>query len=126
VFAGAVKALLEKIDPDRRMRRKERARKLAAGTRGRGIAQAVKDVVWRRDEGRCVYKIPDGRACGARAGLEFDHVHPRALGGPSSAENLRLLCRTHNDLEARRVFGGAVIDAAVARRRGALRRGVKI
>lgn len=126
VFAGALKVLLEKIDPGRRRRRRERARRLAAGARSRGISRAVKDEVWERDGGRCVYPGPGGGVCGARAGLEFDHVRAWAKGGSSDAANIRLLCRSHNDLEARRVFGAALVDAAVARRRSALRKEVKI
>lgn len=126
VLAGAIKALLAKIDPDRRIRRKERVRRLRAGALSRNISQSVKDEVWRRDGGRCAFEAPGGRACGARANLEFDHVRPWALGGSAVTGNIRLLCRAHNDLEARRVFGGAVIDAAAARRRGALRRGGEI
>ena len=126
VFAGALKVLLDKIDPDKRRRRRERARRLAAGARSRRISQAVKDEVWDRDGGRCVYPGPGGGVCGARAGLEFDHVRPWARGGSSDAANLRLLCRAHNDLEARKAFGGALVDAAAARRRAALRREVKI
>ncbi|MBI5246070.1 MAG: HNH endonuclease [Elusimicrobia bacterium] len=118
VFGGAIKALLEKIDPDQRQRRKERARRLAAGRRSRGIAATVKDVVWRRDGGRCSYQSEESRACGARAGLEFDHVRPWALGGSSDPVNVRLLCRAHNQLEARRVFGDAKIDAAIGASRG--------
>ncbi|MDE2143013.1 MAG: HNH endonuclease [Elusimicrobia bacterium] len=50
--------------------------------------------------------------------MEFDHVTPRASGGPSDdPANLRLLCRAHNDLEARRIFGDAAMDAAAAHRR---------
>lgn len=127
VFSGALKVLLEKIDPDRRRRRKDRARRLAAGSRRRDISRAVKDEVWSRDGGRCSFRADAGRVCGARAGLEFDHVKPWALGGGSGdASNVRLLCRAHNDLEARRVFGSAYVDAAVARRKAALRREVKI
>ncbi|MBI2387322.1 MAG: HNH endonuclease [Elusimicrobia bacterium] len=127
VFAGALKVLLDKIDPDRRRRRRDRARRLAAGARSRDIPRAVKDEVWDRDGGRCAFRSDAGRVCGARAGLEFDHVRPWALGGGSGdAANVRLLCRTHNDLEARRAFGGALVDAAVARRRDGLRREVKI
>ncbi|MDP3543502.1 MAG: HNH endonuclease signature motif containing protein [Elusimicrobiota bacterium] len=126
VFAGALKVLLDKIDPDRRRRRRERARRLAAGARSCGTSRAVKDEVWERDGGRCVYPGPGGGVCGARAGLEFDHVRPWARGGSNDAANVRLLCRAHNDLEARREFGGALIDAAVARRRTALRREAKI
>lgn len=126
VFAGALKVLLDKIDPDKRRRRRERARRLAAGARSRKIPQAVKDEVWDRDGGRCVYPALGGGVCGARAGLEFDHVRPWARGGSGEVENIRLLCRAHNDLEARKGFGGALVDAAAARRRAALRREVKI
>lgn len=127
VFGGAIRALLDKIDPEKRKRRRDRGRRLLAGARSRHIPAAIKDEVWDRDGGRCVYESPDGRACGARANLEFDHVRPWALGGGSGdAANIRLLCRAHNDLEARKAFGGALVDAAVARRRDALRRGVKI
>lgn len=127
VFGGAIRALLEKIDPEKRKRRKDRGRRLLAGARSRHIPAEVKDEVWRRDGGRCVYESPDGRACGARANLEFDHVRPWALGGGSGdARNVRLLCRTHNDLEARKAFGAALVDAAVARRRDGLRNGAKI
>lgn len=125
VFSGAMRALLEKIDPDRRRRRKDRARRLAAGTRSRHIARAVKDEVWARDGGRCGYPGDGGRVCGARAGLQFDHVKPWALGGGGGAENVRLLCRAHNDLEARKAFGSGVIDAAISRRRGRLAEGAE-
>lgn len=117
VFAGAMRALLDKIEPDKRSRRKDRVRRLAAGARSRYIARAVKDEVWLRDGGRCVYPGEGGRVCGSRAGLQFDHVKPWARGGASDAGNIRLLCRAHNDLEARRVFGSRFID---------LRKGVKI
>ncbi len=38
------------------------------------IPQRVKEAVWRRDGGRCVY-------CGSNAGLEFDHVIPHTQKG---------------------------------------------
>jgi hypothetical protein len=37
--------------------------------------------------------------------LEFDHIQPLALGGTTTPENLRLLCRAHNQFEAERVLG---------------------
>ncbi len=71
--------------------------------RSRVIPQAVKDEVWRRDEGRCSYAAPDGRRCEARAGLEYDHIVPWVFGGRSDAAvNIRLLCRAHNQWAARR------------------------
>ncbi len=40
-----------------------------------------------------------------RAFLEFHHIRPYALGGPTSAENISLRCRRHNQYEAELVFG---------------------
>ncbi|WP_371869309.1 HNH endonuclease [Anaeromyxobacter diazotrophicus] len=42
--------------------------------------------------------------------LELDHIHPVALGGRSTADNLRLVCRTHNSLHAEQVFGREHMD----------------
>lgn len=71
----------------------------------RAIPIAVRREVWLRDGGCCAWTSPDGRRCGSRWKLEFDHVQPVAQGGPSTADNLRLTCRTHNVLHAELVFG---------------------
>ena len=123
VFAEALRALLKDIDPERRfLRRIRRPRaKEGSGAPGRAIPRRVRNEVWRRDGGRCAFFAPDGRLCGSRAGLEVDHVRPWAQGGVSDdANNLRLLCRAHNQLAARRAFGDAHIDAAIARSRRSL------
>ena len=113
VFEAAIAALLDKIDPERRIRR----RIPRPSPSRRKVSPALRDAVWRRDGSRCVFRSSDGRICGARAGLQIDHVVPWARGGTSNdARNLRLLCRAHNLLEARRIFGDAAIDAAAARR----------
>lgn len=132
LFEAAVEALLERVDPERRVRRREArasagscpgpggraAGTPAVGRPGRRIPVAVKDAVWRRDAGRCTFVGPDGERCPESARLEYDHIVPWALGGRSDeASNLRLACRTHNALEARRVFGEAAISAAIARAR---------
>lgn len=94
------------------LNRRDPCRKAAAPERPpraretRRIPRWVRDRVWRRDEGRCAFISPDGRRCAARSGLEFDHVKPWALGGGSDdPRNVRLLCRAHNLLLARRTFG---------------------
>lgn len=71
----------------------------------RAIPRRIRDEVYVRDGGRCTFRGPDGRRCGSRHDLQIDHIIPRALGGDSSPENLRLLCGRHNRLEAERVFG---------------------
>ncbi|MBI4060652.1 MAG: HNH endonuclease [Elusimicrobia bacterium] len=74
------------------------------------IAAPVRRAVWARDGGRCVYVGPGGVRCESRRMLEFDHRRPRSRGGENSVENLRLLCRPHNDAERRRILGeGKVI-----------------
>ena len=46
-----------------------------------------------------------GLRCTSRWALEIDHCQPVALGGSSSPENLRCLCRTHNAYAAVKIFG---------------------
>jgi hypothetical protein len=55
----------------------------------RPIPQEVKDLVWRRDQGRCVQ-------CGSRHRLEFDHIIPFSRGGASTYRNVQLLCENCN------------------------------
>lgn len=62
----------------------------------RHVPAEVKRAVWMRDRGRCAFVGEAGRRCEERRFLEFDHVRPHAVGGPPTAENLRLACRAHN------------------------------
>ena len=78
---------------------------------GRYIPAQMRREVWQRDGARCTFHAPDGRRCESRRDLEYDHVLPVAKGGRTCAENLRLLCRTHNQFEAERAFGRAHMDA---------------
>ena len=73
--------------------------------------------VYARDQGQCTFVAQDGRRCGAREFIEFDHIEPRALGGPPTAANLRLRCRAHNQLYARQCYGDHHMATAVARAR---------
>jgi hypothetical protein len=84
------------------------------------ISAAVKREVWIRDKGRCQWPLESGGICGSTWRLQVDHVVPLALGGTSTAGNLRVLCTVHNDLAARRVFGDAWMDRFTGRgaRRG--------
>ena len=71
------------------------------------LPAGVKRQVWTRDGGRCQWPLESGGTCHSPLRVEFDHIIPRAFGGTSTPENLRLLCRFHNDLAARRAFGAA-------------------
>ena len=65
---------------------------------------AVRREVWTRDEGRCAFVGEKGR-CTETGFLEFHHLEPFALGGPTTVENLALRCRRHNTYEATLSFG---------------------
>lgn len=85
---------------------KTASRDPALHARGRPHVPAhVRREVWKRDGGRCTWRGPDGRRCESRWRLEFDHVTSFALGGATTADGLRLLCRVHNQLHAEQVFG---------------------
>jgi 5-methylcytosine-specific restriction endonuclease McrA len=69
----------------------------------RYISQATKHAVWLRDGNRCCL-------CGSSHNLNLDHIHPVALGGTSSIENLRLLCFSCNQRQAIKTFGLATVE----------------
>lgn len=69
------------------------------------LSARVRRFVFQRDQGRCQYQSPfSGKLCGSRRQIEVDHVRPLALGGADTPENLRCLCRNHNQWRARRTF----------------------
>lgn len=87
------------------------------------IPQAVRDEVWVRDGGRCAFRTADGSRCTERAWLEYDHILPRAFGGSSEdPSNIRLLCRSHNQMLARELFGAPYVEQRVKERKCAASR----
>jgi 5-methylcytosine-specific restriction endonuclease McrA len=82
-------------------------RRAAATTRAisRHIPAAVRREVWQRDGGRCTFVGASGIRCSERGWIEFDHRWPHGDGGEAIADNVRLLCRSHNQYEARNFFG---------------------
>ena len=66
----------------------------------RYIPIALRRVTWRRAGARCEFVGPSGR-CTSKHKLQIDHYVPLALGGKTTPENLRILCRNHNLAEAR-------------------------
>jgi hypothetical protein len=73
------------------------------------IPAHVRREVWKRDGGRCQWRLHNGELCGCTAGLQFDHIEPLALGGTSTVDNVRLLCPVHNLEAARLVLGDWVL-----------------
>jgi hypothetical protein len=118
LFDELTEVFLEKIDPERRMARRRKrngdshkASKMdrknrKEADRTRHIRTAVKDEVWAKYNGRCAYVGANGKRCNSTHNLQFDHYPiPFARGGPSTTDNLRLLCAKHNRFTAEKTFG---------------------
>jgi hypothetical protein len=94
-----------RVGSPRRGRRKTK-------NRSRHIPAAVRRAVSQRDEGQCAFVGRAGR-CRETAFLEFHHVTPYAAGGLTTADNIELRCRAHNQHEARAFFGEILPEAAL-------------
>ena len=83
----------------------------------KAISRSTRRAVSERDGLRCAWQSADGVRCESRAWLENDHVDPRGRGGSSDPENVRLLCRAHNQRAAELCYGRGHIADAVTRAR---------
>ncbi|ACL67502.1 HNH nuclease [Anaeromyxobacter dehalogenans 2CP-1] len=111
---NVLEAALDLLIADRERRKGLTARPqktVRPSTRPDHIPAHVRREVWARDGGRCTFLLASGERCGSTHRLELDHILPRACGGASTADNLRIRCRGHNLDEARRVLGDALVDA---------------
>lgn len=60
------------------------------------VPTKIRKTVLARD-GSCQFKNKvTGKVCGSKFFLEADHIQPRFAGGSNALENLRMLCRKHN------------------------------
>lgn len=121
IFEESLELLLEKKDPERKMAKRQQIEKekieMERGAEAkkenllgktpkkeqlkivtRYIPEKLKLQIWQRDGGCCTYVSYEGKRCGEKNFLELDHLMPWSFGGESSFENLRLLCRSHNQL----------------------------
>jgi len=73
--------------------------------RSRAIPAHVRRAIRKRDGDQCTFVSDTGQRCAARRFLEYDHIQPVARGGKPKLEKMRLLCRSHNQYEAERMFG---------------------
>jgi 5-methylcytosine-specific restriction endonuclease McrA len=119
---------LEKLDPKKRDERNaKRSQEVTAqcftNLRKRCVTKAsraaipahVKRAVRIRDQYRCSHMNPQtGEICGSRFATEFDHIIAKADGGPDTTENLRLVCRTHNQFSAIARFGRKKMQPFIA------------
>jgi len=120
VFERALDALVEG-----EMRRRvgagkpeQKRRRLKPGSRH--VPREVARIVWERDGGQCTFVDGEGRRCSERRYLTLEHRHPWSLGGPATADNICLLCASHNANNARRVFGEKFLEKKRAERESSL------
>ena len=80
---------------------------VAAKARARYVPAAIRRAIWKRDQGKCQWPTHDGGICGSTCRVELDHAaKPFAKGGRIlKPEDGRLLCRHHQDVSAREVYG---------------------
>jgi hypothetical protein len=57
-----------------------------------------------------VWPIEGGGVCGSTRQLELDHIHGFALGAATTVDGCRVLCRVHQDVSARRLYGNDTMD----------------
>jgi hypothetical protein len=116
LFHDMADLLLRKLDPEQKLELEAKAEKSKAAARAnpaivtnpaspastRYIPTQIRREVWKKDQGRCAFQdTKTGKRCGSKHLLQYDHIQPFALGGPSRAQNLRLLCFAHNQLQVR-------------------------
>lgn len=115
LLESALDALLEKLEKER-LGKTSRPQAKPRPSQPGHVAQATRREVFERDGERCTFEAPDGTRCEERGMLELDHIEARALGGTDDASNLRVRCRTHNQMYARQVFGEAHVARMIGRR----------
>jgi 5-methylcytosine-specific restriction endonuclease McrA len=76
----------------------------------KAIPADVRRAVWARDGGCCSWPLDGGGRCGSTHLLELDHIDPWARFGEPTVANLRVVCRAHNMVAAKRVFGAACVE----------------
>ncbi len=97
-LAFAVEEALNRHDPIRKAER-NLGKLVANELSSRRVPQAqVKHQVFSRDQARCTFRYGDGRRCESRRWLHAHHERHFAQGGPSTTNNLRLLCAQHHRL----------------------------
>ena len=112
VVEAAVTEKLERLEAKRFGKTKKPRKSLEQADTSPGsryVPAPVRRVVYERDGRQCTY-VSEGQRCTAREGLEYHHHDPYGLGGDCSADNVSLMCTTHNALMAERDFGKDVMD----------------
>jgi 5-methylcytosine-specific restriction endonuclease McrA len=82
----------------------------SASTSSSSATEEVWRAVWERDGGRCAFPLENGGVCGSTHQLELDHVRGFALGAGTTVDECQILCRGHQDVSARQLYGDELMD----------------
>jgi hypothetical protein len=116
VLGDAMAALRSKLEKEKlgattkpRSNAQRPPSKKSKASAGRHIPSATKRAIVEKEGLRCSFVGIDGRRCECRAFLEFDHVEPVGLDGGHGEDNVRILCRAHNQYAAARIYGAVTM-----------------
>lgn len=84
-----------------------RSQRKAVDEPSRYVPAAARRKVCVRDGDRCTFVNDQGTRCESTFALEYHHDVPHGMRGLPTAENIRLMCKPHNQLLAERDFGSA-------------------
>lgn len=99
-------ALEQKVEKLERVRKEKEVENEEGSRPSRYIRVKVKNEVLPEADYRCEFISPiTGKRCEERRGLQFDHCRPFGLGGGNGKENIRVLCFSHNQRYAIRIYG---------------------
>jgi hypothetical protein len=113
LIEDAVSEKLERLEAKRFAKTKKPRKRLEqadTSPSSRYIPAPVKRAVRARDGDRCTFVDENGRRCTERRWLELDHKKAYGRGGDHSIDNVRQICRAHNQYLAEREYGKEVIE----------------
>jgi hypothetical protein len=126
VVERALEVLIDKIQRERLAQTSAPRASTKAQPGSRHIPNSTRRQVVERDGLQCTYVAPDGERCTSRRFLQFSpfgdraarhHEHAWARGGPSTTDNIRLLCAAHNRMLAEDDFGRERVTGAIEAKR---------
>ncbi|HUQ07538.1 MAG TPA: RuvA C-terminal domain-containing protein [Kofleriaceae bacterium] len=107
VLDAALDALIERLEKQKfaKTDRPRAAKPRPEDADPTGIPAEVRRADYDRDQGQCTFESTDGRRCGERRFLEFDHITMVCRGGQPTVAGLRLRCKPHNQHPAEEALG---------------------
>ena len=101
VFEAGLELLQKELRKKRGQGTVEKSVAVTSTKNSRYVPAALKRNVFTKAGCKCEYRFEDGTRCSSDYQLEVDHIVPYALGGKTKEDNLRVVCRNHNQFLAK-------------------------